>query len=107
MFPCDPELTEAMDIFSAGCVIAEVFLDGDPLFDQSQLLQYRAAEESKKAARSRGLALSVPDFEPPALTKITDARVQVCTFACSCRHLGVSVFVGLRQYCEVPKFCTH
>lgn len=30
-----------MDIFSAGCVIAEIFLEGEPLFDLSQLLNYR------------------------------------------------------------------
>ncbi len=36
-------LTEAMDIFSLGCVIAEVFLDGEPLMDLPDVLQYRAA----------------------------------------------------------------
>ncbi|KAG7283002.1 hypothetical protein CRUP_028519 [Coryphaenoides rupestris] len=30
-----------MDIFSAGCVIAELFTEGVPLFDLSQLLAYR------------------------------------------------------------------
>ena len=29
-----------MDIFSLGCVIAELFMDGDPLFDQSSLHSY-------------------------------------------------------------------
>lgn len=29
------------DIFSLGCVIAEVFCDGKALFDLSQLLAYR------------------------------------------------------------------
>eukprot|EP01135_Chromosphaera_perkinsii_P009282 Nk52_evm34s1705 gene=Nk52_evmTU34s1705 len=38
------ELTPAMDIFSAGCVIAELFNDGIPLFDLSQLLLYRKGE---------------------------------------------------------------
>ncbi|KAI9502546.1 Serine/threonine-protein kinase [Coemansia spiralis] len=37
-------LTPSMDIFSAGCVIAELFLDGNPLFSLSQLLQYRKSE---------------------------------------------------------------
>lgn len=32
---------ENQDIFSAGCVLAQLFLDGEPLFDLSQLLQYR------------------------------------------------------------------
>ncbi len=39
-------LTEAMDIFSLGCVIAEVFLDGEPLMDLPDALQYRAGSTS-------------------------------------------------------------
>ncbi|XP_027752979.1 phosphoinositide 3-kinase regulatory subunit 4 [Empidonax traillii] len=35
------DLKRAMDIFSAGCVIAELFTEGVPLFDLSQLLAYR------------------------------------------------------------------
>lgn len=34
-------LQETMDIFSAGCVIAEVFLGGKPLFELPTLLKYR------------------------------------------------------------------
>jgi hypothetical protein len=75
VFPCDPELTEAMDVFAAGCVTAEVFLDGDPLFDQSQLLQYRAAGEARRLAKAKGG--NAPEYEPPALAKITDPLVQV------------------------------
>jgi hypothetical protein len=37
----DAPLQPAMDIFSLGCVIAELFLEGQPLFTLSQLLQYR------------------------------------------------------------------
>ena len=33
-----------MDIFSVGCVIAEIILDGSPLFNLSSLLQYRKGE---------------------------------------------------------------
>ena len=33
-----------MDIFSAGCVIAEMFLEGAPLFTLSQLFKYREGE---------------------------------------------------------------
>lgn len=35
-----------MDVFSAGCVIAEVFLEGAPLFTLSQLFKYREGEYS-------------------------------------------------------------
>lgn len=34
-------LDPTMDIFSAGCVIAEIFMDGHPLFDLAQLQNYR------------------------------------------------------------------
>ena len=34
-------VTEAMDVFSAGCCIAELFMNGEPLFDLPQLLSYR------------------------------------------------------------------
>ena len=39
-------VTEAMDVFSAGCVIAEMFLEGAPLFTLSQLFKYREGEYS-------------------------------------------------------------
>ncbi|XP_032813676.2 phosphoinositide 3-kinase regulatory subunit 4 [Petromyzon marinus] len=38
------ELTHAMDVFSAGCVIAELFMEGIPPFDLSQLLAYRKGD---------------------------------------------------------------
>ena len=31
-----PELQPAMDVFSLGCVLAELFMDGQPLFDYSK-----------------------------------------------------------------------
>lgn len=37
-------LQESMDIFSAGCVIAEVFLGGKPLFELPTLLRYRMGD---------------------------------------------------------------
>lgn len=40
------ELTPAMDIFAAGCVITELFTEGTPPFDLSQLLAYRNGEYS-------------------------------------------------------------
>ncbi|XP_075509748.1 serine/threonine-protein kinase VPS15-like [Primulina tabacum] len=40
----DAPLTPAMDIFSVGCVIAELFLEGQPLFELSQLLAYRRGQ---------------------------------------------------------------
>mgnify|MGYP002633559034 CR=1 FL=1 len=33
-----------MDIFSVGCVIAEILMDGEPLFDLSRLRMYGNGE---------------------------------------------------------------
>ncbi|XP_006455254.1 hypothetical protein AGABI2DRAFT_121188 [Agaricus bisporus var. bisporus H97] len=40
----DGKVTEAMDCFSTGCVIAELFLEGVPLLSLSQLFKYREGE---------------------------------------------------------------
>ncbi|XP_071440948.1 phosphoinositide 3-kinase regulatory subunit 4 [Hetaerina americana] len=40
------DLTPAMDIFSAGCALTELFNEGHPPFDFSQLLSYRNGEYS-------------------------------------------------------------
>lgn len=39
------ELTPEMDIYSAGCVIAELFLDGQPLFTLADLFGYKRGEK--------------------------------------------------------------
>ena len=39
----DQDLTWAMDVFSVGCVIAEIFLEA-PIFTLSQLFKYRRSE---------------------------------------------------------------
>eukprot|EP00002_Diphylleia_rotans_P021597 TRINITY_DN4200_c0_g1_i1.p1 TRINITY_DN4200_c0_g1~~TRINITY_DN4200_c0_g1_i1.p1 ORF type:complete len:1490 (+),score=267.46 TRINITY_DN4200_c0_g1_i1:48-4517(+) len=46
-------LTPAMDIFSMGCVIAELFMDGQPVFELSQLLSYRKSEYDVKSVLTR------------------------------------------------------
>lgn len=38
------KITEAMDVFSAGCVLAELFLEGSALFTLAQLFKYRTSE---------------------------------------------------------------
>ncbi|XP_019200102.1 PREDICTED: phosphoinositide 3-kinase regulatory subunit 4-like isoform X2 [Ipomoea nil] len=40
----DAPLKLSMDIFAVGCVIAELFLEGQPLFELSQLLSYRRGQ---------------------------------------------------------------
>ncbi|CAO0789210.1 unnamed protein product [Mucor circinelloides] len=44
------ELTPEMDIFSVGCVIAELFLEGTPPFTLPQLFKYRSGEYSPNAS---------------------------------------------------------
>jgi hypothetical protein len=34
-------LTEAMDLFSLGCVLGELYMDGEGVFDLPGLLEYR------------------------------------------------------------------
>ena len=43
-------VTWAMDIFSAGCAIAEIFLEG-PIFNLSQLFKYRSGDYSPEHAQ--------------------------------------------------------
>jgi hypothetical protein len=38
-----------MDVFSVGCVIAEIFLGGDAPLDLPDVLQYRSAETEPAA----------------------------------------------------------
>lgn len=40
-------LTPAMDIFSAGCVIMETFLNGERAFDLGELMEYRKRQSSQ------------------------------------------------------------
>lgn len=40
----DGKVLESMDVFSLGCVIAELFLEGSAMFTLSQLFKYRAGE---------------------------------------------------------------
>ena len=40
------QLQKSMDVFSVGCCIGEIFTDGDPVFDFSNLLSYKANDNS-------------------------------------------------------------
>lgn len=60
LFREDGKITEAMDVFSLGCVIAELWRDGAPLFTLMQLFKYREGNY---------------DFEP-ALMEIPDLHIR-------------------------------
>ena len=66
----DGKITEAMDCFSAGCVIAELFLEGAPLFTLSQLFKYREGEYNVD----------------PHIASIDDAGVRVSLFRMNPGH---------------------
>ncbi|PWN25582.1 WD40 repeat-like protein [Jaminaea rosea] len=46
----DGKVTEAMDVFALGCVIAELWRDGTPTFSLSQLFKYREKQFDLEAA---------------------------------------------------------
>ena len=52
-----PTLTRAMDVFSMGCVIAELFLDGEALFGLSDMLKY-----SKETRRGVSVNDTFPSY---------------------------------------------
>ncbi|CAK9223943.1 unnamed protein product [Sphagnum troendelagicum] len=54
----DAPLKPAMDIFSLGCVIGEMFLEGKALFDLSQLLAYRRGQYDPRPSLEK-----IPDME--------------------------------------------
>ncbi|CCI40674.1 unnamed protein product [Albugo candida] len=64
-------LKPAMDIFSAGCVIAEVFLGGKPLFDLTSLLKYRLSGDVSP------IAATLEKIKYPALEKLILHMIQL------------------------------
>ena len=79
------------DVFSLGCVLAELFLDGQPLFDYSRLLAYRlggAAAAGTLAALDkvhpsvRGMVAHMVQRDP-AKRHSVQQYLQVC----SCNYL--------------------
>lgn len=67
----DGKVTEAMDCFSVGCVVAELFLEGAPLFSLSQLFKFREGEYSVDAP----------------LANIEDEGIRVSTITISLRRI--------------------
>lgn len=57
-------ITYQMDIFSVGCTIAELFLDGSSLFNLSQLLKYKTGAYDPNPEIDK-----IPDFEIQSLVR--------------------------------------
>ena len=61
-----------MDIFSIGCVIAEMFMDGKaPLFDLAKLLKYRSGGSSSR----RSLRAALEKFNVPGISKMVQSML--------------------------------
>ncbi|KAL6560993.1 Serine/threonine-protein kinase [Orobanche hederae] len=57
----DALLKPTMDIFAVGCVIAELFLEGQPLFELSQLLAYRRGQYDPTQHLEKATFHAIPD----------------------------------------------
>ncbi|XP_041040975.1 phosphoinositide 3-kinase regulatory subunit 4 [Carcharodon carcharias] len=69
------ELKPAMDIFSAGCVIAELFTEGVPMFDLSQLLAYRNGHFSHEQVLNKIEDLNIRGLVSQMIQRDPDARL--------------------------------
>ncbi|KAK2744841.1 Serine/threonine-protein kinase [Myotisia sp. PD_48] len=67
--PGDRSLNWAMDVFSAGCVIAELFLES-PIFTLSQLFKYREGEYSPQTGR-------LLEIEDPDIRELISHMIQL------------------------------
>ncbi|XP_027728102.1 phosphoinositide 3-kinase regulatory subunit 4 isoform X1 [Vombatus ursinus] len=70
------ELKRAMDIFSAGCVIAELFTEGVPLFDLSQLLAYRNGHFFPEQVLNKIEDRSIRDLVTQMIHREPDKRLE-------------------------------
>ncbi|XP_067857085.1 phosphoinositide 3-kinase regulatory subunit 4 isoform X3 [Heptranchias perlo] len=69
------ELKPAMDTFSAGCVIAELFTEGVPMFDLSQLLAYRNGHFSHEQVLNKIEDLNIRGLVSQMIQRDPDTRL--------------------------------
>src|ERR1700761_743540 len=73
------DVKESMDVFSAGCVVAEVWLDGEAVFTLSEMFKYRSGEVGLE-----GLLDKIPDEEVRVSTSLlSPARSKMLMHAIS------------------------
>ncbi|BGP01316.1 Other/VPS15 protein kinase [Rhodotorula toruloides ATCC 204091] len=75
----DGKITEAMDVFSLGCVLAELWMEGTPPFTLSQLFKYRQGEYSLESYLAeiedieiRSLIRSMVSLDPSSRLSFSD-----------------------------------
>ncbi|CAE6470635.1 unnamed protein product [Rhizoctonia solani] len=85
----DFDVTEAMDVFSMGCVIAELFTEGTPTFTLAQLYKYRDKEIN---AETHLAGLEDPGVKALVLSMIALAPDARPSFAIALETYRGSVF---------------
>lgn len=97
-------MAPSMDIFSAGCVIAEILSDGEPLFDLPRLQSYRRGgldlreELNKRIDDTNMLELTIkmlardPSDRPSAAECLTEwcQKIFPSTFGSVFMHIGAA-----------------
>ncbi|KAK2556549.1 Phosphoinositide 3-kinase regulatory subunit 4 [Acropora cervicornis] len=73
-------LTPEMDIFSAGCVIAELFNEGNRLFDLSELLSYRNGDFDPSATLSKIEDSNIRELVEQMISKDPKSRLSAAEF---------------------------
>ncbi|GAA6038901.1 hypothetical protein JCM8097_000564 [Rhodosporidiobolus ruineniae] len=75
----DGKITEAMDVFALGCVLAELWMEGTPPFTLSQLFKYREGEYGLETylaeiedVEIRSLIRSMISLDPSARLSFSD-----------------------------------
>ncbi|GAA5899743.1 hypothetical protein JCM5296_004211 [Sporobolomyces johnsonii] len=84
----DGKVTEAMDVFALGCVLAELWMEGTPPFTLSQLFKYRESEYNLEAylaeiedVEIRSLIRSMISLDPSSRLSFSDYLSQYRTTA--------------------------
>ena len=70
-------LTQRMDVFSAGCCVAELFTDGIPVFDFSQLLEYRVGKYKPEEVLAKIEDVDVRGLISHMISKDPAARLSI------------------------------
>lgn len=81
----DGKVTEAMDIFSLGCVLAELWMDGTPPFTLTQLFQYSKGELRLDSYLNEIDDLSVRDMIRTMLELDPQKRLSCAEYLDRCR----------------------
>ncbi|KAH3745776.1 Serine/threonine-protein kinase ppk19 [Pelomyxa schiedti] len=90
--PSGKELELSMDVFSLGCVIAELFLEGTPLFDLSQLLDYRKGDYDPSSTIHRIPVLAIQDLVSHMVQKVPERRKTVSEYLSTWSGTGFPYF---------------